>query len=36
MINADASGLLVEFAEALQVPVIPTLMGWGRSPMIIR
>ena len=32
VINADASGLLVEFAEALQVPVIPTLMGWGAIP----
>ncbi|MBI5278674.1 MAG: glyoxylate carboligase [Burkholderiales bacterium] len=29
IINADASGLLVEFAETLGVPVIPTLMGWG-------
>ncbi len=32
VINADASGLLVDFAEALQVPVIPTLMGWGAIP----
>jgi tartronate-semialdehyde synthase len=32
VINADASELLVEFAEALQVPVIPTLMGWGAIP----
>ncbi len=29
IINADASALLVEFAEILGVPVIPTLMGWG-------
>ena len=29
IINADASDLLVEFAEILQIPVIPTLMGWG-------
>ena len=29
VINADASELLVEFAETLGVPVIPTLMGWG-------
>jgi tartronate-semialdehyde synthase len=27
--NADADKLLVEFAELLDVPVIPTLMGWG-------
>jgi tartronate-semialdehyde synthase len=32
VINADATGLLVEFAETLQVPVIPTLMGWGAIP----
>jgi tartronate-semialdehyde synthase len=32
IINADASNLLVEFAEALNVPVIPTLMGWGTIP----
>ena len=32
IINADASGLLVEFAEATGVPVIPTLMGWGSIP----
>src|SRR6476620_10709882 len=32
VINADAAGLLVEFAEILQVPVIPTLMGWGAIP----
>jgi tartronate-semialdehyde synthase len=29
IINADASALLVEFAEIVNVPVIPTLMGWG-------
>ncbi|MEU5432964.1 glyoxylate carboligase [Streptomyces sp. NPDC020719] len=28
-INADASDLLVEFAELTGTPVIPTLMGWG-------
>jgi len=32
VINADASELLVEVAELLDVPVIPTLMGWGTSP----
>jgi tartronate-semialdehyde synthase len=32
IINADASGLLVQFAELLGVPVIPTLMGWGTIP----
>ena len=32
VINADASELLVEFAELLDVPVIPTLMGWGTIP----
>lgn len=32
VINADASDLLVEFAEILGVPVIPTLMGWGTIP----
>ena len=31
IINAEASELLVEFAETLNVPVIPTLMGWGDS-----
>ncbi len=30
--NADASDLLVEFAELINVPVIPTLMGWGVLP----
>ncbi|MFL6100071.1 MAG: glyoxylate carboligase [Actinomycetales bacterium] len=32
IINADASDLLVELAETLDVPVIPTLMGWGTIP----
>ncbi|MFG1286661.1 glyoxylate carboligase [Xanthobacter versatilis] len=32
VINADASGLLVEFAELTGIPVIPTLMGWGTIP----
>ncbi|MDO9243159.1 MAG: thiamine pyrophosphate-binding protein, partial [Rhodocyclaceae bacterium] len=30
--NADADKLLVEFAELVDVPVIPTLMGWGAIP----
>jgi tartronate-semialdehyde synthase len=32
IINADAAELLVEFAELVNVPVIPTLMGWGTIP----
>ena len=32
IINADACDLLVEFAELVNVPVIPTLMGWGSIP----
>jgi tartronate-semialdehyde synthase len=32
IINADAADLLVEFAELVEVPVIPTLMGWGAIP----
>ena len=32
IINADAPRLLVEFAETIGVPVIPTLMGWGAIP----
>ncbi|MHC2735200.1 tartronate-semialdehyde synthase [Bradyrhizobium liaoningense] len=32
IINADASDLLVEFAEITNVPVVPTLMGWGAIP----
>ncbi len=32
IINADASDLLVDFAEVTGIPVIPTLMGWGTIP----
>ena len=32
IINADASDLLVQFAELTGIPVIPTLMGWGSIP----
>jgi tartronate-semialdehyde synthase len=32
VINADAAPQLVEFAETVGVPVIPTLMGWGAIP----
>ncbi len=32
IVNADASDLLVAFAELTGVPVIPTLMGWGTIP----
>lgn len=32
IINADADELLVELAELLNVPVVPTLMGWGTIP----
>ena len=32
IINADACDLLVQFAEAAGIPVIPTLMGWGSIP----
>ena len=32
VVNADASALLVELAELLDVPVIPTLMAWGAIP----
>ncbi|MCV7421862.1 glyoxylate carboligase [Mycobacterium yunnanensis] len=32
IINADASDLLVELAETLNIPVVPTLMGWGTIP----
>src|SRR5436190_10971380 len=32
IVNADASALLVQFAEVTGVPVIPTLMGWGTIP----
>ena len=32
IINADAADLLTEFAELVDVPVVPTLMGWGALP----
>ncbi|MDX2292724.1 MULTISPECIES: glyoxylate carboligase [Streptomyces] len=32
IINADASDLLVQFAELTNIPVISTLMGWGTIP----
>ncbi|WP_433164476.1 glyoxylate carboligase [Kribbella sp. CA-247076] len=32
VVNADAADLLVEFAELVGVPVVPTLMGWGAIP----
>ncbi|MFP5316586.1 MAG: glyoxylate carboligase, partial [Actinomycetes bacterium] len=32
IINANASEQLVELAELLHIPVIPTLMGWGTIP----
>ena len=32
IINADGCDLLVELAEILDVPVVPTLMGWGSIP----
>jgi len=32
IVNADAADLLVEFAELVGVPVVPTLMGWGTIP----
>jgi len=32
VIGADASELLVRFAETVNVPVVPTLMGWGAIP----
>ncbi|TPG35006.1 glyoxylate carboligase [Mycolicibacterium hodleri] len=32
IVNADAAELLVELAETLDVPVVPTLMGWGTIP----
>jgi tartronate-semialdehyde synthase len=32
IINADGTDLLVELAETLGVPVVPTLMGWGAIP----
>ena len=36
IIECHASDLLVELAEILDVPVIPTLMGWARSPTTTR
>ena len=32
VINADADRQLVELAELLDIPVVPTLMGWGTIP----
>lgn len=32
IINADAAAELTELAELLNIPVIPTLMGWGTIP----
>jgi tartronate-semialdehyde synthase len=32
VIGSDASEALVELAELLQIPVLPTLMGWGCIP----
>jgi tartronate-semialdehyde synthase len=32
VVSADASAELVEVAELLDVPVVPTLMGWGAIP----
>ncbi len=32
IINANAGDLLTEFAEITNIPVIPTLMGWGTIP----
>jgi tartronate-semialdehyde synthase len=32
IINAGASAQLMELAELLNIPVIPTLMGWGTIP----
>ena len=32
IVNADAADLLVEFAELVGVPVVPTLMAWGTIP----
>ncbi|ART80386.1 glyoxylate carboligase [Oceanisphaera avium] len=32
IINANADKQLTEFAELINVPVIPTLMGWGTIP----
>jgi len=32
VVSADAAGELVALAELLDVPVVPTLMGWGAIP----
>lgn len=32
VVSANAADLLIELAEILNVPVIPTLMGWGTIP----
>jgi len=32
VVNADACAELVELAELLDIPVVPTLMGWGAIP----
>src|ERR1700720_3000195 len=32
IINASAENLLTEFAELVDTPVVPTLMGWGALP----
>lgn len=32
IVNADAAAELTELAELLDIPVIPTLMGWGTIP----
>jgi glyoxylate carboligase len=32
VISADASDLLVAFAETVNIPVVPTLMAWGAIP----
>lgn len=32
VINANATPLMQEFAEIVNVPVVPTLMGWGTVP----
>ncbi len=32
VVSADAAAELVELAELLDVPVVPTLMGWGAIP----
>jgi len=32
IVNADAAEALVEFAELVGVPVVPTLMAWGTIP----